>query len=70
MMGENYIFRLLLDFNAIIKRFNLKKMISNDRTSIYQNNEMRFSFDRNVLRILVFDNNETKKNELYNYFYQ
>lgn len=69
-MGENYIFRLLLDFNAIIKRFNLKKMISNDRTSIYQNNEMRFSFDRNVLRILVFDNNETKKNELYNYFYQ
>ena len=69
MMSKNYIFRLPLDFSAVIKRFKLEKKLSNDRTTIYQNDEMRFSFDQNVLRILVFNDSEKKKNELYDYFY-
>ena len=69
MMSKNYIFRLPLDSSAVIKRFKLEKKLSNDLTTIYQNDEMRFSFDQNVLRILVFNDSEKKKNELYDYFY-
>lgn len=68
-MINNYVFHLNEDSNEIIKKFELKKILSNNRTSIYQNDEMRFSFDKNVVRVLTFDDNENMKEKLYRYFY-
>lgn len=68
-MNKSFVFYSPLDSDKIIKKFNLTKIISNERTSIYQNDKMRFSFDKKVLRILVFNDNKDITNTLYNYFY-
>lgn len=68
-MTKSCVFHLPLDSDKTIHNFKLKKILSNDRTSIYENESMRFSFDRKVLRVLIFDANEDKVNNLYNYFY-
>ena len=68
-MDKSFVFYSPLDSDKIIKKFNLTKTTSNERTSIYQNDKMRFSFDKKVLRILVFNDNKDITNTLYNYFY-
>lgn len=68
-MDKSFVFCSSLDSDKIIENFNLTKITSNDRTSIYQNDKMRFSFDKKVLRILVFNDNKDTTNILYNYFY-
>ena len=68
-MDKSFVFYSPLDSDKVIKKFNLKKITSNERTSIYQNDKMRFSFDKKVLRVLVFNDNKETTNTLYNYFY-
>lgn len=68
-MDKSFVFYSPLDSDKIIKKFNLTKITSNERTSIYQNDKMRFSFDKKVLRILVFNDSKDITNTLYNYFY-
>ena len=68
-MDKSFVFYSPLDSGKVIKKFNLIKITSNDRTSIYQNDKMRFSFDKKVLRVLVFNDNKETTNTLYNYFY-
>lgn len=47
------------NFN-IIHKFGLNKLLENKRTSIYSNEEMRVSIDKNVIRILIFDDKNTE----------
>ena len=68
-MTKSFVFYSPLDSDKVIKRFNLKKIVSNDRTSIYQNETMRFSFDKKVIRVLVYRECKDTKDILYNYFY-
>lgn len=54
----------------IIHRFNLNKLLSNNRTSIYSNDEMRVSIDKKVIRVLIYDDrNITLLEKLRGYFY-
>lgn len=49
---------------------DLKKILSNDRTTIYQNNNMRLSVDEKHIRVLLFDESNTSLLEkLREYFY-
>ena len=66
-MTKSFIFQLPLDSNQVLDKFKLKKIVSNERTTVYQNEKMRFSFDKCVLRILLFDRDIIKN--LYDYFY-
>lgn len=34
---------------------NLNKVLTNDRTTIYQNNEMRLCVDEKIVRVKLFD---------------
>lgn len=68
-MTKSCVFRLPLDSYKIIDKFNLKKVLINKRTSIYENENMRFSFDNKVLRVLIFNEDENILNNLYDYFY-
>lgn len=69
-MTKSCVFHLPLDSDKTIDNFKLKKVLTNDRTSIYENDNMRFSFDSKVVRVLIFDVNEDIINILYSYFYQ
>lgn len=54
----------------IAERFELKKILSNERTSMYQNDDMRVCIDKKVIRVLVFNNENTPlMDKIYNYFY-
>lgn len=54
----------------IIHKFSLDKILENKRTTIYCNEEMRVSIDKNVIRILIFDSDNTNLIEkLRGYFY-
>ena len=69
-MTNNYVFRLPNYSNDMIKTFNLNKVLSNSRTSIYQNCNARFSIDNNVVRVLLFDDNNLHLLEkIRTYFY-
>lgn len=49
---------------------NLQKILSNSRTTIYQNEEMRLCIDEKIVRIKLFDNNNYKLIEkLREFFY-
>lgn len=70
-MIKNYVFSLPPDPNDIIHTFNLKKIKNTDRTSIYENSLSRFSIDKNVVRVLLFDANNAEFIEIIrNYFYR
>ena len=69
-MNNTFIFHLPVDSNDMIHNFKLHKILENSRTSIYQNNFARFSVDKNVVRVLVFDKNNFELSEqIKNYFY-
>lgn len=68
-MIRSCVFRLPADSKEVINTFHLEKILANERTSIYQNDEMRFSFDKKVLRVLIFDGEKEKTEKLYKYFY-
>lgn len=68
-MINSCIFGLNNDVDNIIDIFHLKKILKNDRVSIYENSNMRFSFYDTVVRVLLFQNNKHDLKELYKYFY-
>lgn len=69
-MINNFVFHLPKDSNDMIKTFKLNKVLSNSRTSIYQNNNVRVSIDSNVVRVLLFDeNNINLLEKIRAYFY-
>ncbi len=72
-MIESLVFRIPTvskDNEKFVYDLNLKKILENDRTTIYQNSVMRLCVNENIARILVFDkaNDELIEN-LREYFY-
>lgn len=70
-MIKSYVFHLPKNSKEkIINAFNLKKIASSDTTDIFQNDDMRFSVEKKVIRVLLFDkNNVILLEKLRNYFY-
>ena len=70
-MIKNCVFRLPANSKEdMISTFNLQPILSNGRTSIFQNNEMRFCIDKKVVRIILFDDsNMILLEKLRKYFY-
>lgn len=54
-MSKNCVFRLPSDPEDMIHKFNLNEVLRNTRTSIYQNEYARFSIDKQVVRVLLYD---------------
>ena len=69
IMTIDCIFKLNNNTDDIINKFSLKKILKNTRVSIYENNDMRFSFYDKVVRVLVFKNKQQVVDNLYHYFY-
>lgn len=48
---------------TVIAEFDLKHEFTNNRTSIYENDDVRFCFDKKVIRVLLYDgrNKELKR---------
>ena len=62
---------LFLKKYVVINEFNLKFVFENDRTAIYENDDVQFSFDKKVIRVLLYDsNNNELKNKIQDYFYE
>ena len=60
-MIESYVYKLPnMTITEIMRRYNLKEILSNDRTTICQNEYMRVSFDKLVTRVLLFDNSNNE----------
>lgn len=54
----------------LIDKFELHKILENNRTKIYQNNDMRMCVDHNIIRILIYDeNNCSLLEKIRGYFY-
>lgn len=70
-MIKNCVFHLPKNSKEnMIRTFNLNQIMSNDRTTIFQNNEMRFCLDKKVVRVILFDDkNSILLEKLRNYFY-
>ena len=70
-MNNSCVFRLPNTFNEdSVLKFGLHKILSNDRTTIFQNDQMRFCVDKTVVRVLIFDdNNYDLLENLRMYFY-
>lgn len=69
-MDNLFIFHLPEKPSEMIKKFNLHNIITNNRTSIFENDTARFSIDQKVVRVLLFDkNNKILLEEIRNYFY-
>ena len=69
---ENLVFARphFLKKELIVEEFGLKHVFTNSRTSIYENDYVRFCFDKNVIRIILFDSrNKELKRKIQNYFY-
>ena len=70
-MNKSCVFRLPNTFNEnSVLKFGLQKILSNDRTTIFQNDQMRFCVDKTVVRVLIFDeNNKSLLENLRMFFY-
>ncbi len=68
-MTIDCVFKLNNNTDDIINKFSLKKILKNTRVSIYENDDMRFSFYDKVVRVLVFKNKQQIIDNLYYYFY-
>ena len=70
-MINYYVFQLPTDSKEnLINVFNLHKILENSRTTILQNDEMRFSIDKKYVRVKFFGNdNQYLLEKLRNYFY-
>ena len=57
--------------NNVIDEFSVKHVFTNDRASIYENDDVRFCFDKKVIRVLLYDNsNKELKKRIKDYFYE
>ena len=55
-MNQNLIFyRENIDTEKLIRDFSLQLVLKNDRTSIFENADMRVCVDKLVIRVLVYD---------------
>lgn len=55
-MTENLLFqKKTIDVEKLITDFNLHHILTNNRTVIYENKDMRVSIDKKVIRVLVFE---------------
>lgn len=70
-MNNLYIFQKSTEpmIDQLIHIFNLKKKLSNQRTTIYQNENMRLSFDQSVTRVFLFENDKNILESLREFFY-
>ena len=69
-MTNSYVFLLPNDSEDMIHTFNLKMVLSNSRTSIYQNEFARFSIDNKVVRVLIYNkDNNIQLEKIREYFY-
>lgn len=70
-MIKNCVFQLSTNSKEnMIQTFDLHQITSNNRTSIFQNEEMRFCIDKKVIRVVLFDkDNEILLEKLRKYFY-
>lgn len=56
---------------TVISEFGLKQEFTNSRTSIYENDEVRFCFDKKIIRVILYDsNNKELKHKIQKYFYE
>ena len=53
-----------------IDEFGLNFVFQNDRTAIYENDDVRFSFDKKVIRVLLYDGRNKELNRIQDYFYE
>lgn len=54
-----------------VDEFNLNFVFKNDRTAIYENDDVRFSFDKKVIRVLLYNGrNKELKHRIQDYFYE
>ena len=70
---ENFVFTkpYFLKKEKVIDEFSLKHVFTNDRASIYENDDVRFCFDKKVIRVLLYDNNNKElKKRIQDYFYE
>lgn len=70
-MIKNCVFQLPNDSkDKMAETFNLNHILSNDRTMIFQNDEMRFCVDKKVVRVIIFDEaNICLLEKIRHYFY-
>ena len=70
-MNEYLVFsKETLDVEKLIADFNLHHILTNDRTAIYENKDMRVSIDEMVIRVLVFKRYKRELTEcVKEYFY-
>ena len=70
---ESLIFKkpLFLKKEKVITEFCLKHEFTNSRTSIYENKDVRFCFDKKIIRVLLYDSsNKELRNRIQDYFYE
>ncbi len=70
-MTKRFVFRLPDGSkDNMISTFNLKERLSNNRATIYENSEVRFSINNKTIRVIVFDEDNLKlQNSLKQFFY-
>ena len=70
-MNEYLVFlKKSLDVEKLITDFNLHHILTNDRTAIYENKDVRVSIDEMVIRVLVFKRYKRELTEcVKEYFY-
>lgn len=69
-MIKTCVFHLPSDSKDMIHKFKLNKVLSNSRTTIYENGNMRLSVDRKVVRILLYNaNDNVLLEQIRSYFY-
>ena len=56
---------------VVIDDFRLNKVFTNIRTSIYENEDVRFCFDKKIIRVYIYDcDNLDLKQKIQDYFYE
>lgn len=69
-MSKKCVFHLPSNPADMVHTFNLNSVIKNARTSIYQNEYARFSIDKKVVRVLLYDDqNIDQLEKIRSYFY-
>lgn len=59
-----------IEDKIITEKFDLDFVMKNDRTTIYESKNARFSFDKSVIRVMVYDGkNRALTNEIEEFFY-
>lgn len=76
-MEEKYTTEILLfrkpfffKINRVVDDFNLNFVFKNYRTTIYENEDMRFCFDKKVIRVRLYDSNKDLRRKVQDYFYE